>query len=94
MSRWCSASRIGVPLGVWAAMHRNRLVDYAVRIASLLGLSFPPFVSAIILLLVFAIELRWFPVISARSGSLTAWTSRSPCRRSASASSRPPTSRA
>ena len=34
-------------------------------IGSLLGLSFPAFVSAILLLLVFAIHLRWFPVISA-----------------------------
>ena len=64
---------IGVPAGVYAALHRNRTVDYAMRISSLLGLSFPPFVAAIILLLVFAIALPWFPVISARSGSLTAW---------------------
>jgi peptide/nickel transport system permease protein len=64
---------IGVPLGVYAAVHRNRLVDYAVRLSSLLGLSFPPFVAAIILLLAFAIALPWFPVISARTGSLTAW---------------------
>src|SRR6187551_663487 len=35
----------GVPLGVYAAVHRNRVADYAVRISSLLGLSFPPFVA-------------------------------------------------
>jgi glutathione transport system permease protein len=64
---------IGVPLGVWAAVRRNRLPDYVTRIASLLGLSFPPFVSAIILLILFSIQLRWFPVISAGSGSLSAW---------------------
>jgi glutathione transport system permease protein len=65
---------IGVPLGVWAAVRRNRFVDYVVRIASLAGLSFPAFVSAIILLFLFAIELHWFPVISAHKGSLQAWT--------------------
>ncbi len=64
---------IGVPGGVYAAIHRNRLADYVVRVSSLLGLSFPPFVAAIILLLLFAIALPWFPVISARSGSLQAW---------------------
>jgi glutathione transport system permease protein len=64
---------IGVPLGVWAAVRRNRLADYVARLASLLGLSFPPFVSAILLLLLFAITLPWFPVISARSGSFSAW---------------------
>jgi glutathione transport system permease protein len=65
---------MGVPLGVWAAVRRNRMVDYLVRVVSLAGLSFPAFVSAIILLFLFAIELRWFPVISARKGSLQAWT--------------------
>ena len=64
---------LGVPAGVYAAIHRNRFVDYAMRISSLLGLSFPPFVAAIILLLLFAIAVPWFPVISARSGSLGAW---------------------
>ncbi|HEX3501722.1 MAG TPA: ABC transporter permease [Stellaceae bacterium] len=56
---------IGVPLGVWSALRRNSWVDYLARIGSLLGLSFPAFVSAILLLLAFAIQLRWFPVISA-----------------------------
>lgn len=64
---------IGVPLGVWAATNRNRLTDYVIRLGSLLGLSFPPFVSAIILLLVFAIQVRWFPVISARSATWGEW---------------------
>ncbi len=64
---------IGVPLGVWAAIRRNRFFDYVTRIVSLIGLSFPPFVSAIILLLVLAIQFPLFPVISARSGSFTAW---------------------
>jgi ABC-type dipeptide/oligopeptide/nickel transport system permease component len=56
---------IGVPLGVWSALRRNTWVDYVARIGSLLGLSFPAFVSAILLLLAFAIQLHWFPVISA-----------------------------
>jgi glutathione transport system permease protein len=65
---------LGVPLGVWAAVRRNRLADYVIRITSLAGLSFPAFVAAIILLFLFAIELRWFPVISAHKGSLKTWT--------------------
>ena len=56
---------IGIPLGTWSALHRNQTIDYLTRIGSLLGLSFPAFVSAIILLFVFSIHLRWFPVISA-----------------------------
>src|SRR5262249_51275511 len=64
---------IGVPLGVWAAVRRNRFTDYLARIVSLLGLSFPPFVSAILLLFAFAILVPWFPVISATTGSIHAW---------------------
>ncbi len=54
----------GVPLGVYAAVHRNALPDTLTRLVSLAGLSFPAFVSAILLLLVFSIQLHWFPVIS------------------------------
>ena len=64
---------VGVPLGVWAAVRRNRGADYVIRVVSLLGLSFPAFVSAVLLLLLFAIQLRWFPVISAQSGGASAW---------------------
>lgn len=55
---------MGIPLGVWAALRRNAWPDYIGRLLSLTGLSFPAFVSAILMLLVFAIQLRWFPVIS------------------------------
>ena len=60
---------VGVPFGVWSAVRRNKLPDYLARIASLLGLSFPAFVSAVLLLLFFSIHLRWFPVISSGQGS-------------------------
>lgn len=53
----------GLPLGIWAALRRNAWPDYLGRLLSLTGLSFPAFVSAILMLLVFAIQLRWFPVI-------------------------------
>ncbi len=55
---------LGLPLGILASRYRNGAIDYAARFFSLLGLSFPAFVSAILLLLAFAIELHWFPVIS------------------------------
>ncbi len=64
---------IGVPLGVWAAVNRNRMPDYLTRIASLVGLSFPPFVSAILLLIAFSLILNWFPVISGNRSTPWAW---------------------
>ena len=56
---------IGVPAGIWAALHRNGAIDYSLRIFSLLGLSFPVFVFGIYLLLAFSLHWRWFPVIGA-----------------------------
>ena len=55
---------LGVPVGVLAALRRNRVADYVTRLLSLAGLSFPAFVSGILLLLAFAVQLRWFPVVS------------------------------
>jgi ABC-type dipeptide/oligopeptide/nickel transport system permease component len=56
-------SIVGIPVGIWAALHRNRPIDYAARLLSLVGLSFPVFVSGIFVLLVFALHWRLFPVI-------------------------------
>jgi ABC-type dipeptide/oligopeptide/nickel transport system permease component len=53
----------GLPLGVAAALDQNGWLDYLSRIASLVGLSFPAFVSGILMLIVFAIQLGWFPVL-------------------------------
>ena len=54
---------LGIPLGTYAALHRNAWPDYFSRVLSLVGLSFPAFVSGILMLLAFAVNLRWFPVI-------------------------------
>lgn len=54
---------VGIPAGVWAALHRNGTIDVLTRLLSLLGLSFPVFVSGIFLLIVFALQLHLFPVI-------------------------------
>lgn len=58
---------LGIPLGTVAALRRNRWPDYTSRVLSLIGLSFPGFVSAILMLLAFAVWLRWFPVMSGAS---------------------------
>ena len=54
----------GVPLGVLTAVYRNSVTDYIVRVLSLFGLSLPAFYSAILLILLFAIQFQLFPVIS------------------------------
>ncbi|MEW6267453.1 MAG: ABC transporter permease [Thermodesulfobacteriota bacterium] len=54
----------GVPLGIVTALKRNSAIDFVSRVFSLLGLSFPAFYSAILLIIVFSLQLGWFPVIS------------------------------
>jgi glutathione transport system permease protein len=58
---------LGIPLGVLAAVRRNQWPDYLSRVLSLVGLSFPGFVSGILMLLAFAVWLQWLPVMSRAS---------------------------
>lgn len=50
---------LGVPLGVFAAVRRNRLTDHVIRVATLLGHSVPIFWLGLIGLLVFYAQLGW-----------------------------------
>lgn len=52
----------GVTLGTISAMKRNRPVDRAVVTSAVLGISLPEFWFALLLIFVFAVTLRWFPV--------------------------------
>lgn len=54
---------LGVPLGVFAALRRNRLSDYLGRIFSLVGLSVPAFYLGILLILAFAVQIDLFPAV-------------------------------
>ncbi|SAK90852.1 binding-protein-dependent transport system inner membrane protein [Caballeronia fortuita] len=52
---------IGVTLGIAAALRRNSIADYALMLASNAGNAFPSFVLGPVLILVFAILLKWLP---------------------------------
>ncbi|MDO6707500.1 ABC transporter permease [Photobacterium sp. 1_MG-2023] len=52
---------VSVPLGVQAAVSRGKWVDQMIRIGSLIGLSFPNFWLALMLVLVFSVTLQWLP---------------------------------
>lgn len=52
---------LGIPLGVISALRRNRPVDHAVGLFSVLGLSVPAFWLGIVLILIFSVELRVLP---------------------------------
>jgi oligopeptide transport system permease protein len=52
---------IGCSLGMLAALYRNQTVDYAIQLLSVGGIAVPGFVVAPLLILLFAIHLRWLP---------------------------------
>jgi peptide/nickel transport system permease protein len=51
----------GIWMGVVAAVNHNKLIDQALRIFSIVGWSFPTFVFALLLVLVFYAKTGWFP---------------------------------
>jgi peptide/nickel transport system permease protein len=58
---------IGIPLGILAALYRGRLIDYIATSTLTLGQATPSFWLAILLILLFGVDLGWLP-IGGRSG--------------------------
>ncbi|TNF55381.1 MAG: ABC transporter permease [Burkholderiales bacterium] len=52
---------IGIPMGVYAALRRGTFMSQVFMTVSLLGVSLPTFLIGILLILVFAVNLGWFP---------------------------------
>ena len=52
---------IGVPMGVYAALRRGSFLSQLLMTISLLGVSLPTFLIGILLILLFAVTLGWFP---------------------------------
>ena len=59
---------IGIPAGVYAALHRGSIADRGVIMMSIFGFTIPSFVLALVLVLVFAVTLDWLP-----SGGQDTW---------------------
>lgn len=59
-----TALLFAIPLGMYSAIHKDKLSDYIIRLTSFLGNSIPNFLLCIILMYIFCIQFRWFSVIS------------------------------
>ncbi len=53
---------LAVPLGIIAATKQNTIADYGASLAAIAGQSVPNFVLAVVLVLIFAVQLRWTSV--------------------------------
>ena len=56
------AVSIGIPAGVIAAVRRNTIIDQSITAISLVGYSMPIFWWALLLILLFSVNLGWMPV--------------------------------
>lgn len=54
---------ISVPLGMLSAVNQNKFIDYIIRSFSFIGNSLPGFFVSLILIYIFALKLKWFPVM-------------------------------
>lgn len=59
---------VGVPAGIYAALHRGSLADRVVMMLSVAGFTIPSFVLGLTLVLIFAVKLGWLP-----SGGQDSW---------------------
>lgn len=60
---------VGVAVGALAALRQNRPTDHLVMAAAMTGISIPNFVLAPLLILFFAVNLRWLPAGGLGDGS-------------------------
>jgi peptide/nickel transport system permease protein len=60
---------IAIPVGIFSATHRHSFVDYLVTFGSFVGLSLPTFWFGLLMILILALWLNWFPA----GGYLTPW---------------------
>lgn len=52
---------LSIPLGVYTAIKPNSLFSNIIMGVSIIGISIPVFLTAILLIYIFAVELRWLP---------------------------------
>ena len=66
----------GIPMGVYAALRRGTLLSQAMMMVSLVGVSLPTFLIGILLILLFAVILKWLPSFGRGDVvAVGAWTS-------------------
>lgn len=61
------ALTVGITLGILAAVYRDTAIDFFTMMIALIGLSMPAFWLGFLMIQVFGVNLRWFPVMGASS---------------------------
>lgn len=66
---------VAIPLGIYAANHKNTWIDHLLTIFSFAGVSMPNFFLGMLLIYFFSVELGWLPIggMENLSGDMTFW---------------------
>jgi peptide/nickel transport system permease protein len=61
---------VAVPLAVLSALRRNRPIDHGIRLFTMLTFAMPSFLLGLLLILIFGLDLGWFPTSGYGEGVL------------------------
>jgi peptide/nickel transport system permease protein len=66
---------LAIPIGIISAVKQYSLFDQVGTFFSFIGFSVPSFFTGLLLMLVFAINLKWFPIVYSSTLKVTDWDS-------------------
>lgn len=66
---------IALPIGIYSAYKQYSLFDQAGTFVSMIGFSIPPFFSGVLVIVIFSVNLGWFPSIYDTTHVVTDWAS-------------------
>jgi peptide/nickel transport system permease protein len=66
---------LAFPLGIISAIKRYSLTDQVITTIAFLGFSIPPFFTGLLFIIIFSVQLRWFPFIYNSTLQVTDWQS-------------------
>ena len=66
---------IALPIGIYSAYRQYSLFDQAGTFISMIGFSIPPFFSGVLVIVIFSVNLGWFPSIYDTTHMVTDWDS-------------------
>ncbi|GAB4230537.1 MAG: ABC transporter permease [Stanieria sp.] len=66
---------IAFPLGIISALKRYSFTDQIITTIAFLGFSLPPFFTGLLFIIIFSVQLKWFPFIYNSTLQITDWSS-------------------
>jgi len=66
---------IAIPVGVYSAYRQYSWFDNAGTFVTMVGFSVPPFFSGVLVIVIFSVQLNWFPSIYDTTHEVTDWES-------------------